>query len=568
MIPMSSTTARQTRRPTSDLAQQTYQALEPYINIWCCGEWAQYLDKHGVEKAHPVFMITQEQWALFRRHKAGERNLPYENGHQFEAKHIGMGKLSAKHIDRMIQGDQKYYQTSGRHGKALAYLDYDDHYTFQTDSSEACRLLTAFLGERNLFTVQSARGINQHLKLNYGGERWADVNRAILDFGTAANRYVKARGVWCDVETKGTIQAGDCDFALLAKLPCYGGWSFERLEEFKATPEETMGWLRGATAALVESTDQHAADHQIALCEMKKLMEKREAAEQVQTDTTSYWEKQRQADGRHRITSRIEYLRARLKGLGLEYTSAGPPAAGFADGGEASTVSVSPLHHPATAKKATLCSSGSISGFPIKDEQLALIPKMMKKYRSLSYYLFSVRKLDTYRKGRTIKAADFQYALTIMNLMAIVPNKWDDNQAATGRARAFWNRLYKEGYFTRAWDSDKWKLLRDTIVDAGLVTLLDERYWFSPGEHSGKAMEWHLNVDLQVQFADLEKNEGERGREGSMNVIVPGFVPLRWRPRWVPSPKWRLDTGQGPGSGLKIDDNELYHRFKRETVCA
>ena len=129
-------------------------------------------------------------------------HLTYENGHPFEAKHIGMGKLSAKHIDQMIHKGQKYYQTSGKNGKALVYLDYDDHYTFQTDSQEACRLLTAFLGEQNMFRVQSLRGINEHIKLNYGKTRWAAVNRAILDFGKAAKRYVKARGIFCDVETK------------------------------------------------------------------------------------------------------------------------------------------------------------------------------------------------------------------------------------------------------------------------------------------------------------------------------------------------------------------------------
>ena len=105
----------------------------------------------------------------------------------------------------------------------------------------------------------------------------------------------------------------DDDFGALAKLPCYGEWSFEKLEQFMATPEQTIGWLQGATAALIEATDQGAADRQIAFCEMKKLVEKQEAAELPPTDTNSFWEKQRQDDRRHRIASRIEYLRARLK---------------------------------------------------------------------------------------------------------------------------------------------------------------------------------------------------------------------------------------------------------------
>lgn len=566
---MNNTNLRQSRRPTSDLAKQTFQALEPYINVWCCGEWAQYLDKHGVEQAHPVYMIEQHQWVLFRRYQAGERELTYQNGHPFEAKHVGMGKLSARHIDRMIQGQGKYYQTSGKDGRAMPYLDYDDHHTFQTDSDEACRLLTAFLGDGNLFTVQSLRGINQHIKLNYGQTRWEVVNQAILDFGVAANRYCKARGVFCDVETKGTISKGDDDYGALAKLPCYGGWSFEKLEEFKATPEQTIGSLRGATAALIEATDQDAADRQIAFCEMKKQMGNQEtASKEPASDTKTYWEKQRQAERRQRIASRIEYLRAKLKSMGVEHPPAQPCAAALAQAGEVSSASANPRQRPPSGRKTSVLSSGSISRFPIGDEQLRLIPDMMKRYRSLSYYLFSVRTLDTYRKGRTIKAADFQEALVVMNLMAIIPNKWDDKQAATGRAKALWDRLYQEGYFTRAWDSEKWKLLRDTIVDAGFITLLDERYWFTPGEHSGKAMEWHLNEDIQVQFADLEKKVEREEEEASMNVMVSGFVSCRWRPRWVPSRKCLLDTGQDRGSSFRIDEIELYHRFKREMVCA
>ena len=81
-------------------------------------------------------------------------------------------------------------------------------------------------------------------------------------------------------------------------------------------------------------------------------------------------------------------------------------------------------------------------------------------------------------------------------------------------------------------------------------------------------MEWHLNQDVQVQFADLEKREEGEGEEASMNVIVSGFEPQRWRPKWVSSLKWRLDTGQDPGSGFEIDEMEMYQRFKTEMLCA
>ncbi len=430
---MNSTKDRRTRRPTSDLAKQTFKALEPYINIWCCGEWVEYFDKHGVLVKRPDYLITQEQWALYRRHKAGDRNLIYENGNPFQTQHVGMGCLSAKHIEQMIEGSGKVYQTSGRDGNALVYLDYDDHHSFQTDSTEACRLITAFLGDRNLFMVQSARGINQHIKVTYGETQWAAVNRAILDFGIAANRYVKARGIWCDVETKGTISISDDNYGTLAKLPCYGEWSFERLEEFKATPEQTLGWLQGATAALIEATDQDAADRQIALCEIKKLEEKEAEENQIPSTTAAFWEQQREVNRKERRARRKEQLIAQLRSMGIGYTPACPAAAVLPSVSERPAASVGSRR---TGKKTSLLSSGSISSFPITDEQLTLIPKMMKKYRSLSYYLFSVRKQLTYRPGRTTKAADFQYALTTMNLMAIVPNKWDDNQAATGRAKA------------------------------------------------------------------------------------------------------------------------------------
>ena len=221
---------------------------------------------------------------------------------------------------------------------------------------------------------------------------------------------------------------------------------------------------------------------------------------------------------------------------------------------------------PKKESKFNLASTGSVSMFPVNEHQMELVPRMMKQFRNLSYYLFSIREEITYRKGRTIKAADFEQFLTVANLMAIIPNKWHDEQAPQARAKCLWNRLYEDGHFTRGWDTQKWCVLWRIVVDGGFLNVLDNRYWFTPDQHAGKAMEWVLYSEYQVRFADLERRE--ENRNSIYERHVPVYVPSRIRPQWVSSPKRVIITGHDPGVGVEMDQKEMYRRFKAETLCA
>jgi len=78
-----------TKRKKSDLAQKTFDALRPWINIYGCGEWVSYFDgekQQQVERPDPL--ITKEQRALLQRYRKGERDLTYEDGRTFEHWHF------------------------------------------------------------------------------------------------------------------------------------------------------------------------------------------------------------------------------------------------------------------------------------------------------------------------------------------------------------------------------------------------------------------------------------------------------------------------------------------------
>ena len=62
------------------LAQDSFKAFKPFINSLDCGTSDQGLDG-------PFHLITKEDWRLFDRHKAGERNLVYADGRKFNSYH-------------------------------------------------------------------------------------------------------------------------------------------------------------------------------------------------------------------------------------------------------------------------------------------------------------------------------------------------------------------------------------------------------------------------------------------------------------------------------------------------
>ena len=127
----------------SPLAQATFDAFEPFINVFDCG--IEYLDS-------PIHLITKEDWKLYARHKAGE-NPVFPDGSKFNPYlDVVRNIFGPEHVQRHIEDNEITYYTSGRSGFGLLYLDIDAHHPWQTDEAK---------GE-NCLNDSSRSGISDH----------------------------------------------------------------------------------------------------------------------------------------------------------------------------------------------------------------------------------------------------------------------------------------------------------------------------------------------------------------------------------------------------------------------
>ena len=127
---MKSKTLKQFTEPkVSQLAQDSFVAVRPFINIFDC----------GYEK--PFHAISRRDWDFHRRHKAGERGLLYESGREFHPYNdIIRNIFSEDHVESNLWDKKTIYYTSERKGIALLYGDIDAHHAWQTDEEKAVKL--------------------------------------------------------------------------------------------------------------------------------------------------------------------------------------------------------------------------------------------------------------------------------------------------------------------------------------------------------------------------------------------------------------------------------------------
>lgn len=227
------------------LAQQTFDALAPWINIQCSGKW----HIPNVGNPHPIYFIKQEAYELGQRWKNGEHHLFYKDGSRFFPSHL-KAWLRPRHIDEMIGGNGKFYYTGGRHGQTLLMIDIDAHEPWQTDAKETMLQVVDILGADKCFVVESTRGYNIFVKWRYleladfmifRPSAWQQANRTILSLQSALKRHT-AHSLSC-VEVKGTISVSSEHYGSLAKLPCFGTWTEARLNEFRNLPILDSPWL-------------------------------------------------------------------------------------------------------------------------------------------------------------------------------------------------------------------------------------------------------------------------------------------------------------------------------------
>ena len=226
--------SKRKKQNISQIALDSFEAIQPFINVFDCGT----AGSNG-----PFHLITKEDWQLYRRHKAGERNLTYPDGSKFNPYlDVIRNIFSAEHVYKHHEENQTTYFTSGKKGLGLLYLDIDAHNEWQTDEYEAKRVL------EELFPFgyyrASRRGQNGFLKVRY--TTIDEFNKLAIDLQNVLRKYFLHLGILCDIEVKGTITHNGKSGSL-AKLPftnLYGChqrdntdyWNYEKLEKFKECP--------------------------------------------------------------------------------------------------------------------------------------------------------------------------------------------------------------------------------------------------------------------------------------------------------------------------------------------
>jgi hypothetical protein len=206
-----------------------------------CGRW----HKPFGGDPYPHYFITQEQWDLWRRHCEGEKDLQYENetfrrGQPFEPKHIYANLLRVGHIKDMIAGSAKYYGTGGVFGFAWFMADEDAH-NGEPDLAELHQDMVEDLGS-DFFFVPSTRGNNLHFKIDYRSHGVEEYREALGKLDHLVKELAQLRGRQAVPEIKAK-PGNRTYYGTLAKLPCFGNWSEERLEEWLRLPVKTFAWL-------------------------------------------------------------------------------------------------------------------------------------------------------------------------------------------------------------------------------------------------------------------------------------------------------------------------------------
>jgi len=263
---------RKSRREISTIAQDTFEAFRPFINIFDCG---------GAYDGHPFHLITKLDWTLYRRHKAGERGVTYPDGSAFNP-YLSIVKniYNPQHVHDHIHHRRTTYYTSGRKGLGLMYLDIDAHHPWQNDEHKAKAVLQRLFPEG--FFRASRRGQNGYLKARYVTMR--EFNNAAAYLQKTLKRLFLHLGILCDIEVKGTITC-DGKSGTLAKLPfnntypCYmrdetDCWGYKQLAAFKACPVLNATRVRFVAEKvdrkLDESKIREFAEYKDSLAEAEK----------------------------------------------------------------------------------------------------------------------------------------------------------------------------------------------------------------------------------------------------------------------------------------------------------
>lgn len=261
----------------SDLAEKTFNAFRPYINIFDPGRKDVIGMKDGELIEAPYHTIPKETWILNKQWKeqkqAGQKPCVFwPDGTRFNSYlDISSKVLAPHHCDLALQGKETLYYTSGKDSLGIAYLDTDAHFDFQTDAAFASNIVMAAFP--TAFHCLSSRGFNELLKVYHGGA-WHRFNELCHRLQKAMQVVFNAAHVLCDFEVKGTCTGYVQDeeghkfhkSGSLAKLPWNRRWNFERLDQWNACATLSLDQLERIVAGLEQNHDDATwAAHRQAL---------------------------------------------------------------------------------------------------------------------------------------------------------------------------------------------------------------------------------------------------------------------------------------------------------------
>ena len=217
----------------SQLAQDSFEAFQPFINVFDCGT------TYG---NGPFHLITKESWQFFARWKKGERNICRADGFKFNPYlDVVRNVYSPAHVQKHMKDHQITYYTSGQKGLGLLYLDVDAHHDWQTDQYRAKQVLERLFPA---YFRASNRGQNGYLKVRYGSIQEFNAMSRRLE-GTLKRLFLHLN-ILCDIEVKGTITHNGTSGQLAklpfqCKYPCNmrdetDSWNYPQLKRFKASP--------------------------------------------------------------------------------------------------------------------------------------------------------------------------------------------------------------------------------------------------------------------------------------------------------------------------------------------
>ena len=97
---------------------------------------------------------------------------------------------------------------------------------------------------------------------------------------------------------------------------------------------------------------------------------------------------------------------------------------------------------------------------------------------------------------------DFAIALAILMFTKLNPSKYKDGSQPTARIRTLWACLVEQGVAKRAFDAQRFSVIRNTLSELGLIDWRDNRYYPGQDGKKGQSMKWDLTDSFMALLVE------------------------------------------------------------------